>query len=201
MVLPKYSLFFQLHFPQNYFSIFLNEGDTITEEGSSKTEVTSATSIQHIYDKIDISDDVTVFSHERVGNFIRNTPASLNSNDNPVKIPIYYYKKAIEEHDYHYAFLNFITCLESMFSDSQELTEKLSRRTAVIISSDFDKQETFENMKNYYSTRSNITHGDKTPQVTQLIISNLSAYVRVALRNYLILLDHYGKKKDPDQST
>ncbi len=116
------------------------------------------------------------------------------------ELPIYYLSKALEENFSDrktYRFLNLIICLESIVAGSYSTTERICRRTAILVSSDLPKsQEIFENLKKMYYLRNKIFHGGVFPNVEDKVILDLFNLVRLALRNYLILLEKYS---NPDK--
>jgi hypothetical protein len=116
------------------------------------------------------------------------------------ELPIYYLSKALEENYADrkaYRFLNLIICLESIVAGSYSTTERICRRTAILIASDFPRsQEIFESLKKMYNLRNKIFHGGVFPNVEDRVIKELFNFVRLALRNYLILL---GKSDNPDK--
>lgn len=116
------------------------------------------------------------------------------------ELPIYYLSKAMEENladRKTYRFLNLIICLESIVARTYSSTERIFRRTAILIASNFPKtQEIFEKLKKMYILRNKIFHGGVLPLIEDKTITDLFNIVRSALRNYLILLGMY---KTPDE--
>ncbi len=112
----------------------------------------------------------------------------MPANQNDCQIVLYYYKRAIGETELLYKFLNYVTAIEAMLSEGSETTEKISRRLAVIVSSRFtNMQETFEEFKGYYDTRSRILHGDKIPDLSKATVDKVAELARTTIRNYLLL--------------
>jgi hypothetical protein len=110
------------------------------------------------------------------------------SSQNDCRILLYYYRRSIAEAEPLYRFLNAITAIESMLSESAETTEKISRRLAVLVSSQYDNmQNTFEEFKDFYGTRSRILHGDKIPALSETTVEKVSELARCATRSYLMM--------------
>jgi hypothetical protein len=92
-----------------------------------------------------------------------------------------------------YRFLNHIISIEAMLSEGIEITEKVSRRLAVLVSSRFQNmQETFEKFKNHYDIRSRILLGGKIPELTPQAVDFVSELAQTAIRNYLLLRKKYS---------
>lgn len=109
------------------------------------------------------------------------------------RIVLYYYARAMKESDDLYKFLNYITTIEAMLGESQEITEKIARRLAILISSKYpDLQETYEKFREFYKTRSEILHGGKEPHLSKETVDTVSSFTRVAVRNYILLRCKYG---------
>lgn len=135
-----------------------------------------------------------------VDNFIKSDPLKEETLKMS-EVPLYYLSKAIEENftdRKEYRFLNLIICLESIVAGTYSSTERICRRAALLVASDYpDMQQTFEKLKNMYNLRNKFFHGGSFPSIKDEIISELFNLVRVATRNYLILLNVHG---NPDST-
>lgn len=119
----------------------------------------------------------------------------LTSEDD-CKIIMYYYTMGLREEKSTYRFLNLIAAVEAMLSERSETTEKVSRRLALLVSSKFaDMQQTYEQFKGFYNTRSDILHGERIPQLSQEAVNVLAELTRVAFRNFLLLRNHHNRQQ------
>jgi hypothetical protein len=105
-------------------------------------------------------------------------------------------------------FMDYITCLEALVGDRDEITQKLALRTAVLIGgSPDDRQDTFDFIRAAYGVRSKGVHGSG---VSDVLIRNARAspmlgviqdvnvlhwYCRLALRRLVDLLSAIQKDK------
>jgi hypothetical protein len=111
------------------------------------------------------------------------------------RIIIHYFSNAMEDKKDVYRFLNCIIVIEAMVSDSDETTEKTSRRLAVLLASRYpDLQKTYRDFKGLYRLRSQILHGGKIPNLLQADVAKISDYARAATRNFLLLRKDSSKK-------
>ena len=173
-----------------------NKGDTLTDLDQQKPQITSNTLTVTVTPKIGLSEGFTLQKFDKGKEHKIFAPTSLRSKIDEIRIPMYYYNRALEENEALYAFINLMICLESMLSDNQELTEKLARRVAVLVSSDYkNKQETYEKMKGFYKIRSEIFHGGEVPSITWDTLKGLLDCTKLSMRNYVLLLEKYQNKK------
>ena len=115
-------------------------------------------------------------------------------------VPLYYFLRSQEESRADrktYRFLNLMICLEAIVAGQYASTETIRRRVAVLVSSVYsDKQKTYEDLKSIYGVRNKLFHGDQIPTIDNDIISRLFGYVRIALQNYVLLLNKLARPED-----
>jgi hypothetical protein len=171
----------------NYFTMYIPDG-----AGGSVVDLSSG-------GRGDISNSVTVNVGVSASAAVVNVEqfrASLTlmvgiealTSEEDCEIILYYYIAAMRESNDTYKFLNLITAIEAMLSEKSETTEKISRRLAVLASSRFSNmQETFEQFKRFYNTRSDILHGEEVPALSKEIIRSVGELTQIAVRNYFLL--------------
>ena len=115
-------------------------------------------------------------------------------------VPLYYFLRSQEESRADrktYRFLNLMICLEAIVAGKYASTETIRRRVAILVSSVyFDKQKTYDDLKLIYNVRNKLFHGDQVPTIDNEIISRLFGYVRIALQNYILLLNKLDHPED-----
>ena len=115
-------------------------------------------------------------------------------------VPLYYFLRSQEESRADrktYRFLNLMICLEAIVAGNYASSEIIRRRVAVLVSSVYsDKQKTYEDLKSIYIVRNKLFHGDQVPSINNDIISRLFGYVRIALQNYILLLNKLSSPDD-----
>jgi hypothetical protein len=88
-------------------------------------------------------------------------------------------------------------CLEAIVTGKYASTETIRRRVAILVSSVYsDKQKTYDDLKSIYNVRNKLFHGDQVPTIDNEIISRLFGYVRIALQNYILLLNKLDHPED-----
>jgi hypothetical protein len=170
------------------FSIYLLESRPVNVLAAPTTPGGALTSSYHLVARINARASAVVLGNvtPAIQELQGVVPFIRGAKD--CEIVLYYYAKAIQEDDAAHRFLGFITVIESMLSDSQETTEKVSRRLAVLLaSSREDMQKTYDDFKGFYDTRSRILHGDKIPALSQETLREVSELARLAARNYFLL--------------
>ena len=78
-------------------------------------------------------------------------------------------------------------------SETQELSEKLSRRVARLLEDDFDNRKKLsKNIKDFYNKRSKIVHGVET-EITDEYVDQIQEVLRKSLKKILekILSQHH----------
>jgi hypothetical protein len=171
------------------FKIAIPEGAGCTVENLS-TGRTGARSNVVVVTVAGISASASVMVTSNINSAIASlrTVYPTPADQNDCQVVLYYYRKGMNESEPLYKFLNHVTAIEAMLSEGTETTEKVSRRLAVLVSSRFGSmQETFEEFKEYYNTRSRILHGDKIPELSSQTVERVSELARTATRNYLLL--------------
>ncbi|WMT45429.1 MAG: HEPN domain-containing protein [Cuniculiplasma divulgatum] len=115
-------------------------------------------------------------------------------------VPLYYFLRSQEESRADrktYRFLNLMICLEAIVAGNYASSEIIRRRVAVLVSSVYsDKQKTYEDLKSIYIVRNKLFHGDQVPSINNDIIPRLFGYVRIALQNYILLLNKLSSPDD-----
>ncbi len=202
--LNTHLVFINLLFPRGLTNppIYFVAGSVINIISKSNNEIKI-----YVFDSFNLSDNISIINNNtkvdeffkkfsKIGNLI-STDKNLKNLIDEINIPIYFYNRALIEDDFTYKYIDFMISIESMLSERSETTEKVSRRLAVLVSTDFkDMQTTFEEFKDLYDIRSKILHDGKTSQLTTETIQKIQEYNRIALRNYLLLiLSGYNKKK------
>lgn len=199
--IKRYILWFQLRVPlepptANIRAFVSREkGYTLKNLDGRGSLITSNTATVTYPPKVTVGE----YPQKMMEDFFRNAPRSLMNGREDLETSKFWYERSEMEGRREDILIDLMVFLESILSDNQELAEKISRRTAVIVSTDFDnEQETFDLMKELYNIRSKIIHGTDVSSIKteKEKIVKLSSIARVVFRNYLILLDKYGKKEE-----
>jgi hypothetical protein len=171
----------------NYFTIYIPDGagGTVVELSSGGRGVIS----NSLTVNVGASASASVVNVEQFrANLTQIVGVEALTLEEDCEIILYYYSTAMKESNDTYKFLNLITAIEAMLSEVSETTEKISRRLAVLASSKFSNmQETFEQFKRFYGTRSDILHGEKVPAISKETVGSVGELTQIAVRNYLLL--------------
>jgi hypothetical protein len=125
-----------------------------------------------------------------------NVLGSLSSKKKDCNVALHYFSRAMKEADPLYIFLNSITAIEGMLSESSETTEKVSRRLSMLVCHRFpNMQETYSSFKDLYNKRSDILHGNISADVSEEEANSAANFARIAVRNFLIILNEDNMNK------
>lgn len=158
----------------------------------------NGSSSQHVsVGGLGISFRATVMVTSSIGSAV----SALNSTYGAIQgkgdceVALYYYNRAMRESDKLHRFLDSITTIEAMLSETPDTTEMLARRLAVIVSVyRTDMQKTYDDFRGFYKTRSNIVHGEKIGDLSTTTVDEVTELARLALRGYLLMRDQLSEK-------
>ncbi len=106
-----------------------------------------------------------------------------------VEIAIHYFNKSyIEPYTPRDSFLDLMFALENLFlkGEQLELGYKLRMRMACVLEQEYEKRlEVFNDIRNAYSIRGKIVHGEKAPKLDYHLLFKMRDYARSSLKLFL----------------